>query len=64
MKLTISSRFDFGTIVYLRAGGELTGIVTGFMVRPGGQHMVVVSWTDHEEQSHFEFELTDTKSFS
>lgn len=62
MKLT--PVFTLGTIVYLRVNSERKGMVTGYLVRPGGYLLYLVSWDDPvDEKEHNACELSDTKSF-
>jgi hypothetical protein len=52
------------TIVYLKANADYKGMVTGYIVRPQGGIIYLVTWgSDGLEQQHWECELTDTKSF-
>jgi hypothetical protein len=56
--------FPLGSIVYLRVNAERRGMVTGYMVRPGGLLLYLVSWDEPiSEAEHWGCELSDTKTF-
>ena len=61
MKITLTSRFDIGQIVYLKTDPDESGIVTGFILRPENRYLVMVSWSDRSENPHYEFELLEDK---
>ena len=61
MKITLTSRFDIGQVVYLKTDPDESGIVTGFMLRTENRYLVMVSWSDRSENSHYEFELLEDK---
>lgn len=52
--------FQLTQTVYLVVNPETIGKVTGILYRQGSIQYLV-SWGDHEEVSHFDFELTDEK---
>lgn len=57
--LTISTKFEFGDIVFLRVRVErFPGMITGIIVRPVGGFLYQVAWGDKTETNHFEVELT------
>ena len=52
--------FQLAQTVYLVVNAETIGKVTGILYRQGSIQYLV-TWCDHEEISHFDFELTDEK---
>jgi hypothetical protein len=50
--------YAFGQVVYHRMSGDKSpGMVTGFHVRATSV-LVAVTWSDRQESSHYDFELT------
>ena len=54
--------FTLGQIVYFRLKPESAGMVTGIIFRSSGTSYLV-TWSDFEERSHFECEITSEKSY-
>ena len=54
-------RWDLGTILYLKVSPEEGGMLTGYVIRPGGIVGYLITWSDKEEQTHWEIELTEEK---
>ncbi len=67
MKLPIP-RWELGTVLYQKVDPETGGMLTGYSIRPGSATSYtityVISWGDGEERCHWEFELTDEKTYS
>lgn len=57
--------FPIGSVVYLRvAPEEFRGMVTGYMVRPGGMLIYCITWgEDATEKWHWAMELTEDASY-
>lgn len=56
--LKLKVEHQIGDIVYLRIVQERSpGIVTGYLIRPGGHVIYYVSWDDGCERMHFALEL-------
>ena len=49
-------KFDIGQKVYLIVDADVVGMVTGIMYRQNNISYIV-SWNDHEETYHYDFEL-------
>lgn len=60
--MKIDPKFAHGTIVYLKAGGDLVGMVTGYIVRAGNVLNYIIGWNNGEESLHYEIELTDERA--
>lgn len=60
---SITTAFDLGDLVYLKADPEARGMITGIILRPSNHYVYYVTWGDHEETVHHEVELTDEKGF-
>jgi len=59
------SKYDFGDIVYLKTDPEqLERMVTGFTVRPNNTVMLLLTTSDSEETSHFEWEVSINKNIT
>lgn len=57
-------KFPIETPVYLKVDTEGgAGTVTGLLIRPHGL-VYMVTWADGEERQHYEFELTQEKSYT
>lgn len=59
--MKLSPAFGIGQRVWHKATGEHCGIVTAIMVYGAAKLHYVVSWSDLDERTHTESELTDVK---
>ena len=57
-------KFEFGQIVYLKVDKEDGGMVTGYLIRPNGGLVYLVTWSNAEEKDHWEIELTGEKDYA
>lgn len=55
-------KFQLGQKVYKRLDSEQAGFVTGIMFRPGSVSYLV-TFSNSEEVTLYDFELNDTKSY-
>jgi hypothetical protein len=60
MRVFTDIDFELGQRVYLKAGGEFRGTVSGLVIRPTC-NVYLVTWQDATERSHFSIELTAEK---
>ncbi len=63
MKLP-TPRWDIGTVLYLRVAAEEGGMLTGYVIRPGGVMSYLITWGDGDEKTHWEVELTSEKVYA
>lgn len=61
MLLKLTTKYDIGAVVYLKAAPEMAGVVCGYVIHPGNHYQTIVCWADHEEAIHYDIELTDEK---
>lgn len=59
--MKLSPAFGIGQRVWHKATGEHSGIVVAFTVYGPAKLHYLVSWSDLEERTHTESELTETK---
>jgi len=62
MQFNVETEYQLGQIVYLKVG-DMKGIVTGILQRPGAI-IYVIGWSDGTEGWHYEMELSESESFA
>jgi hypothetical protein len=62
MQFNVETEYQLGQIVYLKVG-DMKGIVTGILTRPGTV-LYFVGWSDGGEGCHYEMELSESESFA
>jgi len=59
-----SPAIDLGKLVYSRANHEMTGVITGYLIRPCNSIQYMVTWgEDMAEGMHWEIELLTEKPY-